>query len=285
VGLALLLGLLTAAANVFGSYLGILSPRTNLPSMSLLIGVSGGFILAVAVLEILPEALEGGAIIPPFIVGGYLLMYVIEQYFAAHAHEPVPLARAPEPSLASSAGENGGDAGSTGDHGDHTDEHALHTEFRHRPIPITRAAAIAAFAGFMAHDFLDGLAIGAGLLSEKSVGLLVFAAVMLHEIPAGLSVATLMRAAGNSRRASFLAGVAIGIITIPGILIPFLVGDIDDRITHIFLGLAGGTFLYLSTTVLIPAAGAEHRRSVVVSVVAGAAIFWGTSLLIREVVG
>ena len=269
--LALLLGLLTAGANVVGSYLGIARLRTNVSATSLLIGLSGGFVLGVAILEILPEALEGGAFVPPAIVGGYLLMYLIEQYFAAHAHDPGTAAAG-----ASSTPDGGSSA--------HSDEHALHVEFRHHPMPITRSAAVAAFAGFLAHDFLDGLAIGAGLLAEKSVGVLVFVGVMLHEVPAGLSVATLMRAAGNSRRVSFLAGVAIGLITIPGILLPFLVGDLDGELTHIFLGLAGGTFLYLATTILIPAAGAEQRRSAVFSVVAGAALFWGTSLLVGEIV-
>lgn len=270
--LALFLGLLTAGANVLGSYLGVARRTANVPATSLLIGLSGGFILGVAVLEILPEALDGGgAFVPPVIVAGYLLMYLIEQYFAAHAHAPSATAVSEPTALASASG-------------DDADEHTMHTEFRHDPLPITKAAAIAAFAGFLAHDFLDGLAIGAGLLAERSVGVLVFVGVMLHEVPAGLSVATLMRAAGNSRRASFLSGVAIGLITIPGILLPFLVGDLGGQLTHVFLGLAGGTFLYLATTILIPAAGAEHRRSVVFSVVAGAVLFWGTSLLVGEFV-
>ena len=91
--LALFLGLLTAGANVVGSYLGVARRSTNVPATGLLIGLSGGFVLGVAVLEILPEALDGGGpFVPPVIVAGYLLMYLIEQYFAAHAHAPSPTA-------------------------------------------------------------------------------------------------------------------------------------------------------------------------------------------------
>jgi zinc transporter ZupT len=264
--LALTLGLLTTLANAAGSYLAIAPRVPRLSMMNALIGVSGGFILSVALLEMVPEALEGGEFIAVTIVGGYLLMYLIEQYFAAHAHEPLERALVP-----AGAGH------------DEDGEHALHTEFLHGPRRITRQAAIAAFAGFLAHDFLDGLAIGAGLLAESSVGLLVFLGVLLHEVPAGLSVATLMRAAGSSRLASFLSGVGIGLVTLPGILLPFLVGEISGEFTHVFLGLAAGTFLYISTTVLIPAAGVTRSRSIVFSVVGGAAAFWVTSLLVGEV--
>ncbi|MDA1097178.1 MAG: ZIP family metal transporter [Chloroflexi bacterium] len=269
--LALVFGLLTMAANMVGSGLAVARSAPHLPMANVLIGLSGGFILAVAILEIIPEALEGGAFIPPFIVAGYLLMYVIEQYFAAHAHAP-------------RAGVTPLPVSGVGD-GDFEQEHALHTEFRHQPRPITPQAAMAAFAGFLVHDFLDGLAIGAGLLADTSVGVLVFLGVMLHEIPAGLSVATLMRGAGNSRRKSFLAGVAIGAITIPGILLPFMFGTVDGRVTYVLLAMAAGTFLYLATTILIPAAGAEHSRPVVFSVVVGAALFGGTSFLVRGVLG
>ena len=264
---ALVLGLLTAAANMVGSYLAVMQRAPKVSMMNALIGVSGGFILAVALLEIVPEALDGGgALIPLMIVAGYLLMYVTEQYFAAHAHGPELVSVAV-----------GADAP--------IGEHTLHAEFQHEPRPITRQAAVAAFAGFLVHDFLDGLAIGAGILTNPAVGVMIFLGVLLHEVPVGLSVATLMRSAGNSRRVSFLSGVAVGLITLPGILLPFLVGGVDEQITRVFLGLAAGTFLYVSTTILIPAAGIRNSRFSVFSVVGGALLFWGVSVMVGEVLG
>ncbi|MBI4235922.1 MAG: ZIP family metal transporter [Chloroflexi bacterium] len=260
--LALLLGLLTTVANVLGGYLAVAQRAEHPILMRALIGISGGFILGVALLELIPEALEGGALIPPVIVTGYLVMYLLEQYFAAHAHEPEEPVPVPV--------RNGPGA-----------EHTLHAEFRHTPRAMTPQAAIAAFVGFMLHDFLDGIAIGAGFVAGTALGVLIFLGVLLHEVPAGISVATIMRAGGWGRRAAFLSGVGIGLITLPAIALPFLLGGIQGPLYYAFLALPAGTFLYIATGILIPTAGAGGSRTVGFSVVLGFFLFWASSFLVQ----
>ncbi|MBI3058495.1 MAG: zinc transporter ZupT, partial [Deltaproteobacteria bacterium] len=52
--IALLLGLVTALANILGSYLAILQYRPSRRFTAAALGFSGGFVLAAALLEMVP---------------------------------------------------------------------------------------------------------------------------------------------------------------------------------------------------------------------------------------
>ncbi len=49
------------------------------------------------------------------------------------------------------------------------------------------------------------------------LGLLIFFAVLLHKIPEGLTIASVMLAAAHRRQTAFLASAAIGVATMLGI--------------------------------------------------------------------
>jgi ZIP family zinc transporter/zinc and cadmium transporter len=232
--------------------------------MPAILGFGGGFLLAAAFLEIIPESLEGGgAVTPLFIAVGYLVIYVAEHLFAGHAHTP-----SQGPPAAHGAGV------------DPVSDHTLAHEFHHAVLPLTTAASVAALIGFNIHDFLDGLAIGAGMVTSERLGVLVFLAVLIHEVPAGLVVATIMLGAGHSRGVALLAGASIGLITLVGILIPFLLGDLSPTIISLFLALAAGSFIYIAATDLIPAAMGRESKAVFILVPLGFGAFYGSDLLI-----
>ena len=267
--LALLLGVVTGIANVAGAYLAVLrvgaSPGKD---TSGLIGFGGGFILAAAIFEMLPESLEGGAAMPAFVAAGYLVVYVAEQVFASRAHE-IP------------ANNKGSIAATDNPSVDHT----LVGEFRHGALPISLAGSIAALIGFIIHDFVDGLAIGAGMVTSQTLGLLMFLAVLVHEIPAGFAIGTIMLGAGRGRRAAMLAGASIGVITLFGIAVPFLVEDLSSTATYAFLALSAGTFIYIAASDLIPVAAAGRSRGVFLFVLLGFGMFVASQRLLEFVAG
>ena len=98
--LALSLGLLTALANLLGSALAVLQRNPSRRFTAAALGLSGGFVLAAALLEMLPESLSRGSAMPGFVAVGYLLLFLIEQFTNVHLHNlpddehplPVPLA-------------------------------------------------------------------------------------------------------------------------------------------------------------------------------------------------
>ena len=58
------------------------------------------------------------------------------------------------------------------------------------------------------------------MLTSNTLGVVVFLAVLLHEAPAGFSIAAIILGAGKSRRIAVLAGGSIGVSTLIGIMVP-----------------------------------------------------------------
>ena len=267
-GLALIFGLITALANLLGSALAIFRKSGNAVATSNYIGFGGGFLLAAALFEILPESLEGGSTMPLYVIFGYVAVYLSEQVFASHAHEAPHSGLLPPPASVERAG-----------------EHTLVQEFRHPATVISLHAGLAALVGFTIHDFIDGLAIGSGMLTSENLGLLIFLAVLLHEVPAGFSISAIMLGAGRSRRASFLAGASIGFATLVGIMVPFLIGNVREEMAHIFLALSAGSFIYIAATDLIPASGGGQGRFSAPYVITGMGVFLTTAYVAGRLLG
>jgi len=246
--IALGLGLLTAIANVLGSCLAILQRRPSRRVTAAALGFGGGFVLAAALLEMLPESLERGPVMPAFVGLGYLVVFLIEQFLNVHLHRlpeegnPAPLA--------------------------------------HAAPGIPLATGLASLVAFNIHDFIDGLAIGSGMVAEPRLGVVIFLAVLFHELPAGFVIAAIMRGAGWSRLGAVLAGLSIGLITLVGIAVPFWLGEISHVLTDALLALATGTFIYLGATLLIPLSEAGKSRAITLTVVAGFVVFFVSNWLV-----
>ena len=259
---ALGLGLLTAAANILGSYLATLQRHLSRRFSAGLLGLGGGFILGAALLEMLPEVFQrgSGSTLPLLVGVGYLMVFVLEQLLNVHMHrlsgEGGHAGEETHPAPGASPGSKG-------------DQAPL--------VPI--ATGLAALAAFNVHDFLDGLAIGASIMSSTELGVLVFLAVVLHEVPAGLVVGSVALAAGRSRKEAVAAGATIGLITLVGIALPFWVGGVSSFLGDALLALATGTFIYVGATILIPLSEGGRSRWVTFSVVLGFATFAATARL------
>jgi len=266
--LAIFLGLITAAANLLGAYLAVVQRSSTrwAWAMPASLGFGGGFLLAAAIFELLPESLEGGTLTPLFVSVGYLAIYIVEHLFAGYAHTPSEGPR--QVGVAHGAGV------------DPVADHTLAHEFHHTALPFTAAASMAALVGFNIHDFLDGLGMGAGMITSQRLGVVIFLAVLIHEVPAGFVLANIMRAGGHSRGVMLLAGVSIGLITLVGIVIPFLLGDLSPTMPSLFLALAAGSFIYIAATDLIPAAMGTESKAVILLVPLGFVVFYGSDRLI-----
>ena len=240
--LALSLGVITAVANVLGSVLAVIKHEPSHRFTAGTLGFGGGFVLATALLEMIPESIERGPSMPAFVAAGYLMIFLLEQLLNVHLHG------IPEKSHISN-------------------------------VPV--ATGVASLVAFNTHDFLDGLAIGSGMVAETGLGIMIFLAVLFHEVPAGFVIASIMRGAGWSRGGAILAGGSLGVITLFGIAIPFWLGEINSYLTDAMLALATGTFIYLGATLLVPLSEAGKSRGITFLVALGFAAFFLTSWLVR----
>ncbi|MBI4528279.1 MAG: ZIP family metal transporter [Deltaproteobacteria bacterium] len=240
--IALIMGLVTAFGNILGSVLAVLRYRPSHSFTAAALGFSGGFVLAAALLEMVPESMGRGASMPAFVALGYLLVFLLEQSFNVHLH------RLPD---------------------------------EHNTSLIHAATGLASLIAFNTHDFIDGLAIGSAMVTETRLGVVVSLAVLFHEIPAGFVIAAIMREAGWSCSAAILAGVSLGLITILGIALPFWAGEISPFLTDALLAVAAGTFIYLGATLLVPLSEAGKSRWITLLVLLGFAVFFLTSWFVK----
>ena len=240
---ALGLGLLTAVANILGSALAVLQREPSRRFTAAALGLSGGFVLAAALLEMVPESLTRGPAMPGFVAMGYLLVFLIEQFTNVHLH-------------------------------------SLPDDAHHLRVPV--ATGIASLIAFNVHDLVDGLAIGAGMIANPELGMLIFLAVLLHEIPAGFVIAAIMRGSGWSRWASMVAGGSLGLVTLIGIVLPFWAWRVDRYFADVLLALAAGSFIYVGATLLVPLSEAGKSRWITLLVVLGFVIFYGSSHLVEH---
>ena len=80
------------------------------------------------------------------------------------------------------------------------------------------------------------------------LGGVIFLAIVLHKVPEGFTVASLMLASGQSRQKALLAAVWLGAATVAGVL---LMGVLHSAVGYA-LPISAGVTLYVAATDLIP---------------------------------
>lgn len=232
----LLYSVIAALGDVLGGALVTFRRNVSRAALGILVGFGAGFMLAVALLAMLPAAMDarGGALA---VLIGYLLVHLTQHVLTPHFH-----------------------------YGEET-----HTE-----AMVSKGIGVWALIGLLPHSFFDGVAIASAFLGGHSLGVLVFTAVLLHKIPTGVSLASVMRASGNSRRRTMLAVALIALATVAG-------GAITPGMTLLAdygLAVAAGVTIYVAASNLIPESQHEHDWKVQVGVFIGVAAYWLTSLLV-----
>ena len=185
-------GLIAAAANLWAaSLIKAGAHRLGERFLKYLVALGAGFMLAAIFIEILPETISlwtngSSEVAAESVVGamtlllaGYLVIQLFEHTIAPHFHFGAE----------------------------------THPESFMKP-----SAAYTAIGGLWIHTFFDGVSIAAAFLVSFRVGLLVFIAILLHKMPEGFTVASIMLASGRSARKALIATAAIGAATLAGVI-------------------------------------------------------------------
>jgi zinc and cadmium transporter len=232
------LGLSAASANLIGGSL-VAHRQWSNRYLKYFIALGAGFMLATTVLEMIPESVRlrmeensfffrSSYAVFVFVLAGYLLIHFFEHTVAPHFH-----------------------------FGEET-----------HPDQMSHAhASYAALLGLVIHTFFDGVAIASGLLVSTWLGGVIFIAVFLHKIPEGFTVASLMLASGQSRRAAFNSSALLGAATLAGMGLLFLVrNEVADA-----LPFSAGVTLYVAASDLIPEVNREPAPGIALLVFLGVA--------------
>ncbi len=214
IALAAVLGLVAAGGNVLGGYFVI---RREWPRKYLqyFLALGAGYMLSVALIEVIPESVRlGGENALLFVLIGYFLIHLFEHTIAPHFH-----------------------------FGEETHTEEMHEEHARSTVLL----------GMTIHTFFDGVAIAAGFLISTWLGVIIFAAVFLHKLPEGFTIASVVLASGQGKQNAIRAAGLLGVATLAGVL---LTSQLQAQLKYA-LPLAGGVTLYVAATDLLPEVNRE----------------------------
>lgn len=209
-------------------------------SLPIAIALSGGVVVAVALFEVLPEALELLPGEPSTVAGlvgaGFLSFFLTERVLVLHHRDKPADARA----------------------------HAQ----------VGNLGAL----GLSAHSFVDGLAVGFAFGADASAGVLVLVAVLSHDFADGLNTISFVLSQSQDRRRAIRWLVIDAVAPLLGATVGALIQVSEATLGHI-LAFYTGFFLYMGATDLLPEAHEHASWGRVGLTVLGFAAIFGVSLL------
>ena len=256
-GLTLVAGLSTG----IGSLLAFFAKATNTRFLSGALGLSGGVMVYVSFMDLLPESIES---LSSIFQGKLPEVYALAAFFAgvlliAAIDYLIPEDENPHEM------HNYGELNDRSGHNHH----------------IKRAGVMVALA-IGIHNFPEGLATFVAALDGIEGALPIVVAIAIHNIPEGVAVSVpIYYATGDKRKAlrySFLTGLAepLGAGVGAAFLLPFW----NPVIGALLLALVAGIMVYISFDELLPSAEQYgHHHCAIIGVVAGMAIMAGGLLL------
>ncbi len=128
------------------------------------------------------------------------------------------------------------------------------------------------------HSFIDGIIIGVGFEVSPEVGIIATLGVILHEIPEGITVMSIMIHARIKKIRAKLYSYLVALATPIGAIAAFFtLRSLAEQSVGILLSIAAGSFLYIAASDLIPE---THKEKELIN-----PIFLISGLLIVFIVG
>jgi zinc transporter ZupT len=214
---AIPLSLLTVASTFLGGTVALRLHR----ELTTLIALTGGIVVAVALFDVLPEAID--SVDDPRRVGtlvgaGFIAFFLAERLLVLHHRDEAEQARA----------------------------HA-------------QVGALGA-AGLSLHSFVDGLGIGLAFHLDTATGLLVFLAVVSHDFADGLNTVSFILSQSNDRRRALTWLCVDSLAPLLGAAVGSTI-EVSDRALGHLLAVYAGFFLYMGGTDLLPEAHQHPSRA------------------------
>jgi zinc transporter ZupT len=134
--------------------------------------------------------------------------------------------------------------------------------------------------GIGTHSLLDGVIYSISFNVNPFTGAVVTLGMILHELPEGMTMYTLLVRSGFSSRAAFLLAFFATALTTPlGMTLSYpFISRLDAPVLGSLLALSGGALLYVGASHLLPWAEHERRSYGFAAFAAGVAIAIGIVL-------
>jgi zinc transporter ZupT len=209
-------------------------------SLPTVIALSGGIVVAVALFDVLPEAIDllpdDSTAIGALMGAGFLTFFLFERVLVLHHRDEPADARA------------------------------------HHQVGTLGAL------GLSAHSLIDGLAIGLAFGANTSTGVLVLIAVLAHDFADGLNTVSFVLSQSQNRPQAIRWLATDAVAPLIGVTIGALI-SVSDATLGYLLSFYAGFFLYMGATDLLPEAHEHASWDRVGLTLLGFAVIFGISLI------
>ncbi|PIR70515.1 MAG: ZIP zinc transporter [Candidatus Niyogibacteria bacterium CG10_big_fil_rev_8_21_14_0_10_42_19] len=184
-----------------------------------LVSFAVGALMSVALLDIIPEAIERSSIdkVMPFVLLGVIMFFIFEKFlFWYHCH-----------------------------HG----ECKTHT---HHGEPVILPYAYLILWGDFLHNFIDGIILALAFLVDLRLGFLTLIAVILHEIPQEIGDFGVLVHGGMKPTKALFFNFLTSLSTMAGAILTYILGPALIPVLPYALAIVAGNFIYIAGVDLIP---------------------------------
>jgi zinc and cadmium transporter len=215
------LSFLSSIASLSGGVI-LLYTRFAHKASHFLTAFAAGALLATALIDLLPEALElapDHAKLFSWTLVGILLFFVLERFIHWFHH------------------------------------HGLETEGHTEPSPTVALITL----GDSLHNFIDGIVIAGTFMVDPRLGLLTTLAVAAHEIPQEIGDFGVLLDAGLTKAKIILLNIVSAFSSIVGAVVTYFMASALQPALPYFLALTAGLFIYIALADLVPEIHHESR--------------------------
>jgi ZIP family zinc transporter/zinc and cadmium transporter len=200
-------------STILGIILVILKEKLVIKYSHYVNSFAAGLILGVAFFHLFPESLEISDNALLFILIGFLVFYLLENVMVLHSGSEIHFKEK---------------------------KGSRHTKGQ------------VMFSGLFFHSFVDGIIIGIGFETDFKLGLLTSLGVIAHELPEGVTTFALL-INSMERKTALKLSIVVGLATPLGASISLtFINSLSEAMVGLMLGIAGGSFLYIAASDLIP---------------------------------
>lgn len=223
--------MIAGLATALGAGIVLIAGKPSTKLISALLGFAGGVMLAVATMELMPEALEIGGTFPSlfgFVIGA-LFMHLLD-HLIPHIH--------------------------------------FSNGCEESKVEMLKVGYLI-FLGIAVHNIAEGLAIGAGMVANPSLGFAIALAIGIHNVPEGMATAVPLCLGGETPFKVLVLTAVAGLMTVVGAAIGGIAFQSSSGFISAALGFASGAMFYIVGDELIPHARNYHHYLATIGLVAG----------------
>lgn len=185
-----------------------------------------GVFLGIVFFELIPETLEASAFGPAAVLAGFFFFYLVGHLLTTH-------------------------------HQYHEHDGNCASDPAHCPAG---ASARMLLAGDAIHNVADGIIITSAFLLDPTLGLIITAGVILHELPQEVAEFGVLISAGYTRSRAVALNLLSASSVFIGALFTIAFASFTNEYIWLLTGFAAGNLLYIATGDLIPELRSSHRH-------------------------